>query len=87
MTNGHSVPFTFNFNLSSNEQIIAATLSLSLLAATNTDTNDMLYLGSLTNGFLFSDLGWLPLSTVKTNPTVEVLDLSGQLGLLANGQH
>ncbi|HSY17313.1 MAG TPA: hypothetical protein VK815_03225 [Candidatus Acidoferrales bacterium] len=86
VTNGHWVPFTFNFNLSSNEQIIAATLSLSLLAATNSDTNDVLYLGSLTNSFLFSDLGWFPLSTVRTNPTVEVLDLSGQLGLLANGQ-
>ncbi|HUA68206.1 MAG TPA: hypothetical protein VMA13_06625, partial [Candidatus Saccharimonadales bacterium] len=86
VTNGHWVPFTFNFNLASNEQIVAATLSLSMLAATNNDTNDVLYLGSLTNSFLFSNLGWLPLSTVNTNPSVQVLDLSGQMGLLANGQ-
>ena len=86
VTNGHWVPFTFNFNLSSNEQIVAATLSLSMLAATNNDTNDVLYLDSLTNAFLFSNLGWLPLATVSTNPSVHVLDLNGQLGLLANGQ-
>jgi hypothetical protein len=85
-TNGHWVPFTFNFNLSSNEQIVAATLTISMLAATNNDTNDVLYLGNLTNSFLFSNLGWLPLSTVNTNPSVQVLDLGGQLGLLANGQ-
>ena len=86
VANGHWVPFTFNFNLSSNEQIVAATLSLSMLAATNNDTNEVLYLGSLANSFLFSDLGWLPLSTSNTNPSVKVLDLSGQPGLLANGQ-
>jgi uncharacterized membrane protein len=85
-TNGQWVPFTFNFLLASNEQIVAATLELSMLAGTNNDTNDVLYLGSLTNSFLFSNLGWLPLSTVKTNPTVKVLDLSSQLGLLAGGQ-
>ena len=86
VTNGHWVPFTFNFNLSSNEQIVAATLSLSMLAAASNDTNDMLYLDSLTNGFLFSDLGWLPLSTANTNPSVEVLDLSSQINLLADGK-
>jgi len=86
VTNGHWVPFTFNFQLASNETIVAASLSLSMLAATNNDTNDVLYLGSLTNSFLFSNLGWFPPSTVSTNPTVETLDLSGQLGLLASGQ-
>ena len=86
VTNGHWVPFTFNFSLANNEQIVAATLSLSMLAAANTDTNDVLYLGSLTHSFLFSNLGWLPLSTASTNPSVQVLDLSGQLELLTNGQ-
>ncbi len=86
VANGHWVPFTFNFNLAPNERIVAATLSLSMLAAANNDTNDVLYLDSLTNSFQFSDLGWLPLSTISTNPSVEVLDLSGQLNTLTNGQ-
>jgi hypothetical protein len=86
VSNGHWIPFTFNCNLSTNERIVAATLSLSMLAAASDDTNDALYLDSLTNSFLFSDLGWLPLSTVNTNPSVQVLDLSGQLSLLADGK-
>ena len=86
VANGHWVPFSFNFKLANNEQIVAATLSLSMLAAANNDTNDVLYLDSLTNSFLFSNLNWLPLSTVNTNPSVQVLDLSGQLNLLTNGQ-
>jgi uncharacterized membrane protein len=86
VSNGHWVPFTFNFTLGTNEQIVAATLSVSMLAASSGDTNDVLYLDSLTNSFLFSDLGWMPLSTISTNPSVRVLDLSGQLGLLSDGK-
>lgn len=86
VTNGHWIPFTFNYTISTNERVVSATLSLSMLAAASGDTNDVLYLDSLTNSFLFSDLGWLPLSTANTNPTVKVLDLSGQLNLLANGK-
>jgi hypothetical protein len=87
VTNGHWVPFTFNFALANNERIVGASLAISMLAApNNSDTNDVLYLDSLTNSFLFSNLDWLPLSTVNTNPTVEVLDLASQLNLLSDGQ-
>ena len=84
VTHHHWVPCTFNFALAPNERVVAATLSLSLLAATSTVTNDVLYLDSLANGYSFNSLGWLPVST--TNPTVRVMDLSGQLSLLADGQ-
>ncbi|MGD0260908.1 MAG: DNRLRE domain-containing protein [Verrucomicrobiota bacterium] len=85
VTNNHWVPFTFNYSLSSTEHVVAATLSLSLLAAYSA-TNDALYLGSLSNSFTFAALQWLPIATAVTNPTVRVLDLTSQLSLLTNGQ-
>src|ERR1051325_8846273 len=86
ITNSHWVPFTFSFSLATNEQVIAATLSLSMCAASSASSNDVLYLDSLTNTFTLAGLGWTPVSTTPTNPTVRVLDLSGQLGLLADGK-
>ena len=87
VSNNHWVPFTFNFSLAPTEHVVAATLSLSM-RATNSATADVLYLGNLTNVFAFSDLGWLPVSTspLGSNATTRVLDLTGRIGLLTNGQ-
>ncbi len=82
----HWVPFSFTFQLATNEHILAATLAVSLLATNGNGTNCVLYLDSLTNTFDFDSLGWLPISAVVSNPTVRVLDLSSQLGLLGDGQ-
>src|SRR5204862_4568488 len=43
VTNGHWVPFTFNFSLGASERVIAATLTLSM-RATNSASGDVLYL-------------------------------------------
>jgi autotransporter-associated beta strand protein len=87
VTNNHWVPFTFNFSLAPNEHVVAATLSLSM-RATNSAVADVFYLDGLTNAFAFAGLGWLPVSTspLASNATTRVLDLTGQVGLLANGQ-
>jgi hypothetical protein len=87
VTNNHWVPFTFNFSVSSAERIVGATLSLSM-RATNSAAVDVLYISSVTNGFTFSALNWLPVSTspIASNATVRVTDLSGQINLLTNGQ-
>jgi hypothetical protein len=83
---GHWVPFTFNFALATNEQVVAATLSISLLATGGNGSNCVLHLNGTTNPLPLATLGWLPLSTAVTNPSVRLLDLSGQLTLLAGGQ-
>lgn len=80
------VRFTFNFSLAATDRVVAATLSLSLKAASAAAADDVLYLDRLTNAFSLAGLGWTPISTVTNNPTVRVLDLSGQLGWLADGQ-
>jgi hypothetical protein len=87
IANNHWVPFTFNFSLSPNEHIVAATMALSMRAASSA-ASDVLYLDGLTNAFAFSSLGWLPVSTspLPTNATTHVLDLAGQLSLLTNSQ-
>ncbi len=84
VTNTHWVPFTFNYTLAANEQIVGATLSLGMRAPTNGAANQVLYLGSVTNSFAFSALGWSPLSA--TNTTAHVLDLGANLSLLTNGK-
>jgi hypothetical protein len=84
VTNDHWIPFTFNYSLSSTDQVVAAMLTLAL-RATNSAAGDVLYLGSTGNSFTFSGLGWLPIGT-GTNTTVRVLDLGSQLHLLTNGQ-
>jgi len=84
VTNNHWIPFTFNYSLAATDQVVAATLALAL-RATNSAASDVIYLGSTTNSFTFSSLGWLPIGT-GTNTTVRVLDLGGQLNLLTNGQ-
>jgi hypothetical protein len=86
VTAGHWVPFTFNFALATNEQVVTATLNLSLLATGANGSNAVLYLNSTANPLPLATLGWLPLSTAATNPSVRVLDLFGQPGLLAGGQ-
>lgn len=86
VTTSHWLPFTFNFGLATNEQIVAATLSLSLLATGSNGSNCVLYLNSTTNALPVASLGWLPLSTAVPNPSVRVLDLSSQPALLAGGQ-
>jgi hypothetical protein len=85
VANNQWVPFTFNFTLATNEQVVAATLSVALRAASTASANDVLYLDSMSNALPLASLGWTPISTT-TNPTVKVLDLSGQLGLLADGK-
>jgi autotransporter-associated beta strand protein len=84
VTNNHWVPFTFNFSLSPNEHVVAATLSVAMRALTSA-AGDTLYLNSPTNAFTFTSLGWLPVGT-GTNITVRVLDLTAQTNLFANGQ-
>lgn len=86
VTTAHWVPFTFNFALATNEQLVAATLSLSLLAAGNSGSNSLLYVNIASNGVPLDALGWLPLSNAVTNPSVRVLDLSAARNLLAGGQ-
>ena len=86
VSNTHWVPFTFNFIVATNEQIVGATLAVSLLGAGGGASNDVIYLDSLTNSRLFSALGWLPISSAISNPSVRVLDLSSQLHLLADGR-
>jgi hypothetical protein len=87
VTNNHWVPFTFYFALGPKEHLVAATLSLSMRTI-NSAAADVLYLDGLTNALPFADLGWLPVSTspLASNATTRVLDLTGQLGLLTNGQ-
>lgn len=85
IANNQWVPFTFNFSLSATDQIVAATLTVSLRAASGAAADDVLYLDSITNAFTLASLGWTPVST-STNPTVKVLDLLGQLDLLADGK-
>jgi autotransporter-associated beta strand protein len=84
--NNQWVPFTFNYGLSGTEQVVAATLTLSLRAASGASANDALYLDSTNNASSLAGLGWTPISSSATNPTVKVLDLSGQLALLADGR-
>jgi hypothetical protein len=78
------IPFTFTFSLGSAERIVAASLVVSMRAASAGANDDVLYLDSTNNAFSFNSLGWLPIST-GTNPTVRVLDLAAQLSLLADG--
>ena len=85
LTGNHWVPFTFNFSLATTQRVVAATLSISLVATGNA-SNDVLCLGAVTNTFTFAALGWLPIATALTNPSVRVLDLSDQLDLLAAGK-
>jgi hypothetical protein len=86
VTNNHWVPFTFNYSLSAAEHVVAATLSMAM-RATNSATGDVLYLDTTANSFSFSNLGWLPIAAgATTNTSVRVLDLTGQLGLLADGK-
>ena len=84
VTNNHWIPFTFNYSLGATDQVVAATLALAL-RATNSAASDVICLGSTSNSFTFSSLGWLPIGT-GTNTTVRVLDLGSQLNLLTNGQ-
>ena len=85
VTNNQWVPLTFNFTLGTTDRVIAATLALAMRAYTANTTNEVLYLDSTTNKLTFASLGWQPLAT-GTNTTVRVLDLAGQLSLLADGQ-
>ena len=85
VANNQWVPFTFNYSLSVTDRIVAATLSLSMKAASSAAADDLLYLDSTNSPLTFASLGWIPISTT-TNPTVKVLDLSSHLGLLADGK-
>jgi autotransporter-associated beta strand protein len=81
---GHWIPFTFNYAIGATDQVVGATLSVAMRANASA-AGDVLYVGSTTNAFTFSSLGWLPIGT-GTNTTVRVVDLVGQLNLLTNGQ-
>jgi hypothetical protein len=84
VTNNHWIPFTFGFSLSTNERVVAATLSMAMRALSSANDN-VLYLGSTNNVFTFADLGWLPIGT-NTNTTVRVLDLASHLSALTSSQ-
>jgi len=84
VTNNHWIPFTFKFSLSATDRVIAATLVLAMRAS-NSAAADTLYLGSTTNSFSFTSLGWQNVGA-GTNTTVRVLDLTSQLITLTNGQ-
>jgi len=86
VANNQWVPFTFNYSLSVTDQIVAATLTLAIRAASGASSDDVLFLDSTNNVFPLAGLGWTPVSTSVTNPSVKVLDLSSQLGLLADGK-
>lgn len=85
IANNQWVPFTFDFSLATTERVVAASLTLSMRAASAAAANDVLYLDSTTNTFPLANLGWTPVST-STNPTVRVLDLASQLDLLGDGR-
>lgn len=84
VTNDQWVPFTFNFSLSSTDQIVGATLAMAMRSYTGTSTNLSLYLNAIANSNDFSTLGWLPIGS-GTNTTARVVDLGNQLELLTNG--
>ena len=84
VTNNQFVPFTLNFTLGTTDRVVAASLALAMRAYANS-TNEVLYLDSTNSPFTFAQLNWLRIGT-GTNTTVRVLDLSGQLGLLADGK-
>jgi hypothetical protein len=73
------VPFTFTFNLAPGEQIIGATLSLGLRWTGSVQTDDRIYLNSLSNSYRFDDLGWTPMS--KTEGAGRVIDLGSSMDL------
>src|SRR6185369_1029404 len=83
VSNGHWIPFTFNYTISPTDQVVGATLMLAMRASSSAAA-DVLYLGATNNSFTFSSLGWLPIGT-GTNTTVRVVDLASQLNLLTNG--
>ena len=85
VTNNQWVPFTFNFTLGTTDRIVAATLALAMRSYNGASTNETLYLNTIANSSSFSGLGWFPIGT-GTNTSARVLDLGGQLNLLANGQ-
>ena len=84
VTNNHWISFTFSFSLGLTDRVVAATLSLAMRATASAASNT-LYLGALTNGFGFTNLGWQSIG-IGTNTTVRVLDLASQLSLLTNGR-
>lgn len=84
VTNNHWIPFTFSFSLATNESLLAATLSLAM-RATNSAASNTLYIGTLTNGLSFTNLGWQGIGA-GTNTAVRVLDLDGQSGSFATNQ-
>lgn len=79
------VPFTFDFNLGADEQILAASLTLAMRAPSTRATNERLYLDSTGTVLTFSNLAWQPLAT-GTNASVRVLDLGNYLNLLTDGK-
>ena len=85
IANNHWVPFTFDFQLATNERVVGATLALSMRAAYGTASVGAIYLDSLTNVTSLAALGWTPISTT-TIPTVKVLDLTSRVDLLADGR-
>jgi hypothetical protein len=84
VTNGHWVPFTFNYSIASTDRVVAASLTLALRSASGA-TNMQIYLDSTNNAFSFASLGWLPIAS-GTNTTVRVMDLTSQTNLLADGK-
>lgn len=80
----HWVPFTLNFSLAPNEQVVGATLSLGLRAVTGDGSTDRIFLDSLGLSFPLGDLNGAPLSSTATDG--RVLDLASHLSLLQDGR-
>jgi hypothetical protein len=77
------VPFTFQYTLAPGEQVVGASLSLSLRGTGSVTDDDRLYLGDLGTSYRFDELGWTGLPRTGASP--HVLDLSGFLYLLQGG--
>ena len=79
------VPFTFDFQLATNERVVSAELHLALRAGSPSNASNRIFIDATTNPVAFSDLGWIPLGT-GTNTVVRTLDLNPHLSRLADGR-
>jgi hypothetical protein len=78
------VPLSFNFELAPGEQVVSATLSLSLRATAASVSANRVYFDGLDASRTVSQLGWGSISRSGTTP--RTVDLTPYLNALADGQ-
>lgn len=80
---GQSIPFSFDFDLGTDEQVVSASLSLGLRATGGGNLADRIYLDGLNTSYSFAQLGWQNMPATVT--TGRVLDLTRNLAALQDG--